>query len=55
MLPEENYRLMLGSEKTGGHVGLFWVKSTLYQYLTKKYGEILSGRIADDFRNDIGA
>jgi hypothetical protein len=63
VLPEENKRLMLGSEKTGGHLfaityrdncvwfnfshspcggygGLFWVKSTLYQYLTKKYGTV---------------
>ncbi len=63
VLPEENKRLVLGSQKTGGHLfaityrenciwfnfshspcgahgGLFWVKSTLYQYLTKKYGEI---------------
>ncbi len=24
----------------GGYGGLFWVKSTLYQYLTKKYGTI---------------
>lgn len=63
VLPEENKRLMLGSDKTGGHLfaityrdncvwfnfshspcgahgALFWIKSTLYQYLTKKYGEI---------------
>ena len=63
VLPEENKRLMLGAEKTGGHLfaityrdncvwfnfshslcggygGLFWVKTTLYQYLTKKYGTI---------------
>ncbi len=63
VLPEENKRLMLGSDKTGGHLfaityrencvwfnfshspcgahgGLFWVKSTLYQYLTKKYCQI---------------
>ena len=63
VLPEENKRLMLGSDKTGGHLfaityrdncvwfnfshspcgafgGLFWIKSTLYQYFTKKYGEI---------------
>ena len=63
VLPEENKRLVLGSDKTGGHLfaityrdncvwfnfshspcgahgALFWIKSTLYQYLTKKYGEI---------------
>lgn len=63
VLPEEDRRLVLGSEKTGGHLfaityrgsnvwfncshspcggtgALFWVKSTLYQYLTKKYGEM---------------
>lgn len=63
VLPEENKRLVLGSDKTGGHLfaityrdncvwfnfshspcgahgALFWIKSTLYQYMTKKYGEI---------------
>ena len=63
VLPETNERLLLGSEKTGGHLfavtwkedavffnfahsicggfgALFWIKTTLYQYLTKKYGEV---------------
>ena len=63
VLPEEDSRLMLGSEKTNGHLfaitwrddtvyfnwahsicGAFgamrWIKTTLYQYMTKKYGEI---------------
>ena len=63
VLPETDERLVLGSEKVGGHLfavtwrddtvffnfahcicggfgALFWVKTTLYQYLTKKYGRI---------------
>ena len=63
VLPETDERLVLGSEKTAGHLfaitwkdnsiwfnwahcicgafgALFWIKTTLYQYLTKKYGPI---------------
>ena len=63
VLPETDERLLLGSEKVGGHLfavtwkedtiffnfahcicggfgAMFWIKTTLYQYLTKKYGEI---------------
>ena len=63
VLPEENERLLLGSEKVGEHLfavtwrddsiwfnwahcicgafgAMFWIKTTLYQYLTKRYGEI---------------
>ena len=61
VLPEENARLVLGSDKVGGHLfaitwrdrsiwfnfshsvcgaygAMFWVKCTLYQYLTRKHG-----------------
>ena len=63
VLPEQDRRLLLGSEETNGHLfaitwrgdtvyfnwthsicGAFgvlrWAKTTLYQYLTKRYGEI---------------
>lgn len=63
VLPELNERLVLGSEKVGGHLlaitwrensiwfnwahclcgafgAMFWIKSTMYQYLCKKYGEL---------------
>ena len=63
VLPENDERLLLGSEKVGGHLfavtwkedtiffkfahgicggfgPMFWIKTTLYQYLTRKYGQI---------------
>lgn len=63
VLPEEDERLVLGSEAVNGHLfaityrddciwfnfshapcgafgGMFWLKTTLYQYMLKKYGEI---------------
>lgn len=63
VLPEQDRRLVLGSEETNGHLfavtwrgdtvwfnfshsvcggfgAMFWVKTTLYRYLTKLYGSI---------------
>ncbi len=63
VLPEEDKRMVLGSEEVNGHLfaityrddsiyfnfshapcgatgGLFWVKTTLYEYMTEKYGEV---------------